>query len=134
MVKDEVINSERMTTWKVTKPINLYNVTFNLADYVRIQDSYPGLKGTLDLDYYVLRANKEKAEQHFKQAHVMLSTFEDAFGPYPYYEDSYKLVETPYWGMEHQSCVAYGNNYRNNRFGFDFILVHEVATNGGETR
>lgn len=125
MIKDEVVNGERATTWKVTKPINLYNVTFNLADYVRIQDTYPGAKGILDLDYYVLRANKEKAEKHFKQAHTMLSAFEDAFGPYPYYEDSYKLVETSYWGMEHQSCVAYGNNYKNNGYGFDFILVHE---------
>jgi aminopeptidase N len=66
-----------------------------------------------------------KAKVHFQQVKRMLQSFEKVFGPYPFYEDGYKLVETPYWGMEHQSCVAYGNNYQNNKFGFDFIIVHE---------
>lgn len=122
--------------WFVSNPINNYGVNINIADYVHFSDTFPGEKGPLDCDYWVLSYNLEKAREHFKQAHLMLEAFEYWFGPYPFYEDSYKLVEVPYPGMEHQSSVTYGNGYRNGYGGrdvsstgygdrFDFILVHE---------
>jgi aminopeptidase N len=79
----------------------------------------------LDLDYYVLKPNLEKAKAHFKQVKPMLACYEKYFGKYPFWKDGYALVETPYWGMEHQGAVAYGNNYKSNEFGFDFIIIHE---------
>ncbi len=122
--------------WFVSNPINNYGVNINIADYVHFSDTFPGEKGPLDCDYWVLSYNLEKAKEHFKQAHKMLEAFEYWFGPYPFYEDSYKLVEVPYPGMEHQSSVTYGNGYRNGYGGrdvsstgygmkFDFIIVHE---------
>jgi aminopeptidase N len=114
-------------TWFVSKPIINYNVTLNIADYAHISDYYLGGKDTLTLDYYVLRYNEQKARIHFEQVKPMLACYEKFFGKYPFYKDGYKLVETTYWGMEHQSCVAYGNNFHNNSFGFDFIIVHESA-------
>lgn len=67
-----------------------------------------------------------------------MEAFEHWFGPYPFYEDSFKLVEVPYLGMEHQSSVTYGNKYANGYLGrdlsgtgwglkFDFIIVHEAG-------
>lgn len=112
--------------WKVTYPINNYNITINIADYVQIQDDYRSpTNGIMVLNYYVLRENEQKAKIHFKQVKDMMGCFERFFTPYPFWNDGYKLVETPYWGMEHQSCVAYGNDYKNNEWGFDFIIVHE---------
>jgi aminopeptidase N len=115
--------------WAVKNTINNYNISINIANYALISDTYMpranGSKSPLSLKYYVLQNNKTKAEDHFKQTHKMLEAFEKYFGPYPFYSDGYKLVETPYWGMEHQSCVAYGNDYQNNKWGFDFIIVHE---------
>lgn len=112
--------------WKVSYPINNYNITINIADYVQIQDEFRSpIKGILVLNYYVLRENEQKAKNHFKQVKDMLGCFDRFFTPYPFWNDGYKLVETPYWGMEHQSCVAYGNDYKNNSWGFDFIIVHE---------
>jgi aminopeptidase N len=115
--------------WTVKNPINNYNISINIGNYAHITDTYlrksQPLKEPLTLDYYVLQKNKKQAEDHFKQVHKMLEAFEYYFGPYPFGKDGYKLVETPYWGMEHQSCVAYGNNYENNAWGFDFIIVHE---------
>ncbi|NNF19740.1 MAG: M1 family metallopeptidase [Flavobacteriaceae bacterium] len=124
--------------WYVDNPINNYGVNVNLADYVHFGDSYQGEKGKLDLDYYVLPYNKEKAEEQFKQVPMMLDAFEHWFGPYPFYEDSFKLVEVPYLGMEHQSSVTYGNQYQNGYLGrdlsgtgwglkFDFIIIHEAG-------
>ncbi|MFY8020149.1 MAG: M1 family metallopeptidase [Bacteroidia bacterium] len=112
--------------WNVTYPINHYNISINIGDYAHIHDLHtrPNLE-SLSLDYYVLRYNEQKAKKHFEQSKYMLRCFEKYFGPYPFQNDGYKLVETPYWGMEHQSCVAYGNNYKNNDFGFDFIIIHE---------
>ncbi|GHA55244.1 M1 family metallopeptidase [Pontibacter akesuensis] len=123
-------------TWYVTNPINNYGVNVNIADYVHFSDKYKGEKGVLDLEYYVLRNNLEKAKEQFKQVPLMLQAFEHWFGPYPFYEDSYKLVEAPYLGMEHQSSVTYGNGYQNGYLGrdlsgtgwgkkFDFIIIHE---------
>jgi aminopeptidase N len=115
--------------WSVKNPINNYNIAINMANYVHIADTFPHKLSSklqpLSLDYYVLQYNKNKAVEQFKQTAKMLEAFEHYFGPYPFAQDGFKLVETPYWGMEHQSCVAYGNNYENNEWGFDFILVHE---------
>jgi aminopeptidase N len=112
--------------WKVSYPINNYNVTLNIADYAHLKDFYVSeTKDTLQLDYYVLANNDKKAAKHFEQVKPMLACFEKLFGKYPFWKDGYALVETPYWGMEHQGAIAYGNQYRNNKWGFDYIIVHE---------
>lgn len=128
--------NKKIWTWEVNNPINAYSIVPNIAKYVNFKDTFNGEKGKLDLDYWVLEYNLEKAKKQFEQVKPMLSAMEYWFGPYPFYEDSYKLVETPYLGMEHQSNVAYGNNYMNGYLGrdlsmtgvglkWDFIIVHE---------
>lgn len=122
--------------WYVSNPINNYGVNINIGDYVNFSEKYQGEKGVLDCDYYVLKDNLAKAKEQFKDVPRMLKAFEHWFGPYPFYEDSYKLVEAPYLGMEHQSSVTYGNGYKNGYRGrdlsgtgwglkFDFIIIHE---------
>ena len=122
--------------WEVTNPINNYGINLNIGDYTNFSEIYAGEKGNLDCNYWVLKHNLEKAKKQFKQAKMTLRAFEHWFGPYPFYEDSYKLVEAPYLGMEHQSSVTYGNKYSNGYLGtdlsgtgiglkFDFIIVHE---------
>ncbi|ULT45490.1 hypothetical protein KRR40_20860 [Niabella defluvii] len=53
----------------------------------------------------------------------MIHCFESWMGPYPFYEDSYKLVDAPHLGMEHQSAVAYGNKYGMGYLGKDLSEV-----------
>ncbi|WP_373072250.1 M1 family metallopeptidase, partial [Zeaxanthinibacter enoshimensis] len=136
--KTEVKGEQKTYHWYVDNPINNYGVNINMADYVHFGDTYQGEKGKLDLDYYVLPYNKEKAKEQFRQVPMMLDAFEHWFGPYPFYEDSFKLVEVPYLGMEHQSSVTYGNEYKNGYLGrdlsgtgwglkFDFIIIHEAG-------
>ena len=126
----------RTFTWYVSNPINNYGVNINIGDYVSFSEKYQGEKGDLDCDYYVLRDNLAAAKIQFKDVPRMLKAFEHWFGPYPFYEDSYKLVEAPYLGMEHQSCITYGNGFKNGYKGtdlsgtgwglkFDFIIIHE---------
>lgn len=123
-------------TWVVKNPINNYGVNINIGDYVTFSEKYKGEKGDLDCTYYVLKDNLTKAKEQFKDVPRMLKAFEHWFGPYPFYEDGYKLVDTPYLGMEHQSSITYGNGYKNGYLGhdlsgtgwglkFDFIIVHE---------
>ena len=122
--------------WFVKNPINNYGVNVNIANYSHFSEKFQGEKGELSLDYYVLPENLEKAKKQFKQVPMMLKAFEYWFGPYPFYEDGYKLVEVPYLGMEHQSSVTYGNQYANGYLGrdlsgtgwglkWDFIIIHE---------
>jgi aminopeptidase N len=132
----ENANNTRTFEWSVTNPINNYGVNVNAATYSHFSDTLHGEKGVLDLDFYVLPYNLEKAQEQFKQAKLMLNAFEYWFGPYPFYEDGYKLVEAPYLGMEHQSSVTYGNGFKNGYLGrdlsgtgwglkWDFIIIHE---------
>jgi cyclophilin family peptidyl-prolyl cis-trans isomerase len=123
--------------WFVSYPINNYCVTFNIGKYAHFSDEYVRADGEkLTMDYYVLPKNLEKAKEQFKQAKTMMAIFEKYFGKYPFYRDGYKLVESPHTGMEHQTCVAYGNHYLGGYRGrassavglnFDFIIIHESA-------
>lgn len=123
--------------WFVSNPINNYNVAVNIGDYVHHSATYPGENGPLDLDYWVLRENVDRAIPHLEHnVTTMLDAFEHWFGPYPFYEDGYKIIETAHLGMEHQSAIAYGNQYQNGYLGrdgsgsgwgnkWDFIVIHE---------
>lgn len=120
--------NENIFVWKVSYPINPYNITLNIGHYEQIQDVYFDDNGkALSLNYYMLPYHIEKARNHFTQVKKMLKIYENLYGPYPFWRDGYKLVESPYWGMEHQTAIAYGNDFSNNSFGFDFILIHESA-------
>ncbi|NLR68201.1 M1 family metallopeptidase [Chitinophaga varians] len=123
-------------TWYVSNPINNYDVALNVGHYAEIKDSYSGEGGKLDLSYWVLDYNVDKATEHFKIVKPMLKCFEYWFGKYPFYKDSYKLVESPFLGMEHQSAVAYGNKFKMGYMGrdlsgtgwglkWDFLIIHE---------
>ncbi len=129
-------NNTATSHWFVSNPINNYGVNVNIGDYANFSEVYDGEKGKLDMDYWVLKDNLEKAKEHFKDAPKMMKAFEYWFGPYPFYEDSFKLVEVPYLGMEHQSSVTYGNQYKKGYLGndlshtgwglkWDFIIIHE---------
>ncbi len=136
--KVEQIGDTKTYHWFVSNPINNYGVNINIGDYANFSEVYDGLGGNLLLDYYVLRDNLEKAKAHFKVTPKMMEAFEYWFGQYPFYADSFKLVEVPYLGMEHQSSVTYGNDYQNGYRGtdlsgtgwglkFDFIIIHEAG-------
>jgi aminopeptidase N len=137
-LRSKVENDDNTVTsnWFVNNPINNYGVNVNIADYVHFSEVYEGEKGPLDMDYFVLSYNLEKAKEHFTDAPKMMEAFEYWFGPYPFYEDGFKLVEVPYLGMEHQSSVTYGNQYKKGYLGrdlsgtgwglkFDFLIIHE---------
>ena len=120
--------------WFVSYPINNYDVSLNIGNYTHFNDYYINDTDTLDLDYYVLSYNLEKAKKQFEQVKPMLSCFEKYLGPYPFLDDGFALIETPYLGMEHQSGIAYGNNYLQGYKGnteftagleFDYIIIHE---------
>jgi aminopeptidase N len=123
--------------WFVSNPINNYDIAANIADYTHFSDSYNGEKGKLSLDYWVLTYHLAQAKKQFgENVKRMLQSHEHWFGPYPFYEDGYKLIETPHLGMEHQSGIAYGNHFKNGYLGrdlshtgwglkWDYIIIHE---------
>ena len=118
--------------WHVSYPINNYDVSLNIGNYVHFSDRL----GDVPMDFYVLPEDLDKAKAQFAQAKGMLEAYQHYFGEYPFAKDGYKLVEAPYLGMEHQSAVAYGNGFQNGYMGrdwtgvgistrFDFIIIHE---------
>jgi aminopeptidase N len=135
----EELNGKTKYNWFVKNPINNYDVTLNIGKYFHFDDVYTNADGEkLTLDYYVLPQNADIAKKQFEEVKPMLKIFEKHFGKYPFYEDGFKLVETSYLGMEHQSCIAYGNEYKKGYKGldlsgtgeglkFDYIIIHEAA-------
>jgi aminopeptidase N len=137
-LKNKTKSENYKTTWEweVKNPINNYNIIPYIGKYVSFEETYAGEKGNLDCNYWVMDYNLDKAKKQFQQVSPMLKAFEHWFGPYPFYEDGFKLIESPHLGMEHQSAVAYGNGYQNGYRGrdlsgsgwglkWDFIIVHE---------
>lgn len=139
-LRDTRDNGDGTTTyeWFVSNPINNYSISVNAGSYARWTEDYDGEAGTLTMDFWPLAENLDRARAQWAQARTTMQCFEHWFGPYPWYEDGYKLVEVPYLGMEHQSAVTYGNGYQNGYLGrdlsntgwglqWDFIIVHESA-------
>lgn len=138
LISKKQSGNKTIWSWEVKNTINGYSIVPSIGKYTNFKDTYQGEKGTLDLDYWVLEYNIEAAKKQFQQVHPMMKAFEYWMGPYPFYEDSYKVVETPHLGMEHQSNVAYGNRYENGYLGrdlsgtgyglsWDYILIHETG-------
>lgn len=124
-------------TWEVKNPINNYTIIPYIGKYINWSETFMGEKGDLNCSYWVLDYNLDKAKKQFLQVPLMLKAFEHWFGPYPFYEDDFKMVDAPHLGMEHQSAIAYGNGYENGYLGrkypsnsdwamkFDYIIIHE---------
>ncbi len=137
LIEQKKIDKDLMAfTWQVKSPINNYNIVPYIGKYKHFSEVYKGLKGPLNMDYWVLEKHFDKAKRQFIDATRMMKAFEYWFGPYPFYQDGYKLVEAPHLGMEHQSAIAYGNKFTNGYLGndlsntgwglkWDFIIVHE---------
>ena len=135
--EEKLLASDSTTfTWVVKNPINNYNIIPYIGDYVGWSEKYKGFKGDLDVHYWVLREDSLKARKQFTQVPQMLKAFEYWFGPYPFYEDGFQMVQSPHLGMEHQSAIAYGNKFSNGYLGgdlsgtgwglkWDYIIIHE---------
>ncbi len=111
-LKSVVNNGDKSTyEWFVSNPINNYNISVQIGNYVAVQDTF--IKGDKihDMNHYVLDYNKELASNYFTQSKEVIRFYEKYFGDYQWYEDGYKLIEVPYLGMEHQSAVTYGNGF-----------------------
>lgn len=136
-LKNKITNGDKTSyTWQVKSPINNYTIIPYIGHYVNWSDTLQGENGKLDLNYWALDYDVEKAKVQFQEVKPMLRAFEYWFGPYPFYEDGYQLIEAPHLGMEHQSAIAYGNQFNKGYLGrdlsgsgwglkWDYIIVHE---------
>jgi len=119
--------------WAVTYPINSYNVTFYIGDFVNFNETYSNREGTYQIDYYVLPRNLEKARKYYSKTKEVMDVFEKYFGEYPFRNDGAAMVEAPFEGMEHQGAIAIGGNYgKGNKReywtkDYDYLLIHETG-------
>lgn len=129
LIGKETTGNVNTFKWRVSYPINLYDVTLYIGNFKLLQDTMLSkvTGNIINLDYYVLPKNYEKAKVHFTQVKPQLSFYEKIYGAYPWYKDGFKLIESPYEGMEHQSAIAYGSGYKNIYQKFDYIILHESA-------
>ena len=134
-LRNTITTDKRYTRyeWFVSYPINNYNVTFYMGNFVSFKDTVILDGKPLILKYDVLPYNLEKAKEHFTQTRDLLQFYNEAYGQYPFMRDGFGLVDSPYEGMEHQTAIAYGHGFRNTSFEgcedmkYDFIIVHEAA-------
>ena len=129
-------NGKTLYIYNVKSTINNYCIIPYIGKYVHFNEKYAGLNGNLDMNYWVMEYNLDKAKKQFLDAPKMMKAFEHWFGPFPFYDDGYQLIEAPHLGMEHQSAIAYGNGYKMGYAGtdlsgtgeglkWDFIIIHE---------
>lgn len=123
---------QRTFVWHVSTPINSYGIALNIAPYETISREYTSIAGdTFPVTYWVLPENLEKGKVLFEDILRQMAVLEDLFGPYPFRADKYGVAETPHLGMEHQTIIAYGNDYRMDLWGedrgYDELHLHEFA-------
>ena len=126
--KKTITDSTTRFTYRVSYPINHYNITLCAGVYQTWKDTValPGGQ-CVDMQFFALPADFQKAKKQFAQAKPVLRSMATLFGPYPFERDGYQLVQVPFLGMEHQSCIAYGDQFTDNAFGFDYIVMHETG-------
>jgi len=123
-------NKNETTTynWKVENPINNYDIALNIAPYVYIPDTYVSVTNDdLDLGYWVLPENIDKAEEFYGYSKKYLSFLEMHLGPYPFRKEKLGIVEVPFIAMEHQTIVAYGPNYATKYPEYNATVFHEIC-------
>jgi aminopeptidase N len=114
--------------WRTDFPINNYNVALNIAPYDTISGTYTSVAGDqVPVTYWVLPENRAAGEKILPEFLAHLGFYERVLGPYPFRGEKYGVAETPHLGMEHQSIIAYGNNYRGGPHGYDWLHHHELG-------
>ncbi|WP_416306885.1 M1 family metallopeptidase [Neptunicella sp. SCSIO 80796] len=126
---DETSQGETNTFhWQTRSVHNTYGIALNIAPYEKIQQTYHSIYGNeFDVVYYHLPETTEKAKILFAEIPPMLDFFERMIGPFPFSQEKAGFVETPHLGMEHQTINAYGNEYKKDAYGFDWLMQHEFA-------
>ena len=120
---------DKWTTWhwRTEYPISTYNVNFTAGYFEVVERTGYILDKPLNMVYYVLPEKRDGAEGLLKDAEEYLNFYARNFGQYPWMKEKFGLVHTPYWGMEHQTINAYGNNYKKTKLGYDFLMFHEMG-------
>ena len=129
-LQSEAVNEDGTVTfdWFVSTPINNYGLSLYIAPYEAVTLDYTSTSGEgLPITFYALPEDREKAERLLPQIAEHMRFMEETFGPYPFRTDKYAVVQAPYLGMEHQTAIAYGDDFEDNAFGFDWLHFHEMA-------
>jgi aminopeptidase N len=114
--------------WLVSNPINNYDITLNVAPYKTVEDNYTSISGeTFPVILWVLPENFEKGMSLVKKTKEYVRFFEEYLGPYPFRKEKLGIVETKHLGMEHQTLIAYGNNFKYDDAGLDWLMFHELG-------
>jgi len=114
-------------TWEA-KNINPYLVAINIGPYGEIKGSYDSRFGNkVPLHLWHLIGKERQAQGLFAEFAPTLDFFESMIGPFPFADEKLGVIETPHMGMEHQTVNAYGNDYKKDETGFDWLFQHELA-------
>ena len=117
----------RTYNWRAKHP-NTYAIALDVGPYEELTASYKSRFGdSFPMSFWYLKGSADKAKGLFAEFAPMLDFYEQMIGPYPFRDEKMGVVETPHLGMEHQTINAYGNMYKKEVYGFDWLLQHEFA-------
>lgn len=118
----------RTFDWHMSNPVNNYNVVINIAPYKLVDDKYKSVAGDeFPVIFYALPESEQKARDIVNQTLQFLAFYEKYAGPYPFRAEKLGIAETPHLGMEHSTIIAYGNKFRKDNSGFDWLMLHELG-------
>lgn len=123
-------NGDHTTTyvWRMTNPMPNYSIIFDAAPYRVIKDSVKSITGEdIPIEFYILPESYEKGQKLIDETKKYNAFYEKYLGPFPFRSQKLGIVETPHLGMEHSTHLAYGNQFRYNDHGFDWLQLHEFG-------
>jgi len=114
--------------WFVSTPINNYGVALNIAPYRTVDTTYVSVAGdTIPVTFWVLPEREADARRMLPEFLDHLAFYERLLGPYPFRADKYGIAHTPFLGMEHQTIIAYGSDFSDQPYGYDWLHHHELG-------
>jgi len=114
--------------WSAAHP-NTYAIALNIGPYAELKADYHSRFGnSFRMQFWYLKSDDPaKAAALFAEFPQQLDFYEATVGPFPFGDEKMGVVETPHLGMEHQTINAYGNAYRLDGRGYDWLLQHELS-------
>ncbi len=117
----------RTRKWMMDQEIPSYLASVTVAAYTQVNQSYNGLNGTIPIVLTALATDTNNAKASFINLPLVLSTFENHFGPYRWNRVGYCMVPFSSGAMEHATNISYPKVCANGTLTYQNIYAHELA-------
>ncbi|WP_375563009.1 M1 family metallopeptidase [Bernardetia sp. OM2101] len=136
----EILNEKKVIYhWLTNYPTNTYGISFYIGNYKPISEKFDyekdGKTEEINFLFYPLEEDYKDVESQKDFTIAAFTFFDSLLGDYPFDKEKIGIVQSPYNGMEHQTCVGIGKNWKKEddymwkvaKQDWNGTIIHELA-------